>query len=71
MLIAAGALWAFSFWQMRQIDDLVRGATFYALNHPALAGRTLGHGKTLVELEEEFDREQGAEKGEKAPGASE
>lgn len=32
-------------------------ATRYALNHPAFLGRTLEPGKTLVELEEEFDRQ--------------
>lgn len=32
-------------------------ATRYALNHPAFAGRTLEPGKTLVEIEAEFDQQ--------------
>jgi hypothetical protein len=32
-------------------------ATRYAVNHPAFVGRTLEPGKTLVEIEEEFDRQ--------------
>jgi hypothetical protein len=32
-------------------------ATRYALDHPAFAGRTLKPGKTLVEIEEEFDKQ--------------
>ncbi len=32
-------------------------ATRYALNHPAFAGRTLKPGKTLVEIEQEFQKE--------------
>jgi hypothetical protein len=40
----------------KQGNTLFR-ATRYALNHPAFAGRTLEPGHTLVEIEEEFDRE--------------
>ncbi len=40
----------------RQGNTLFR-ATRYALDHPAFAGRTLTPGKTLVEIEEEFDEE--------------
>jgi hypothetical protein len=32
-------------------------ATRYALGHPAFAGKTLEPGKTLVQIEEEFDKE--------------
>jgi hypothetical protein len=32
-------------------------ATRYALDHPAFAGKTLKPGKTLVEIEEEFDKQ--------------
>ncbi len=32
-------------------------ATRYALTHPAFAGRSLTPGKTLVEIEEEYDQE--------------
>ena len=32
-------------------------ATRYALDHPAFAGRTLKPGKTLVEIEEEFEKQ--------------
>lgn len=32
-------------------------ATRYPLNHPAFAGRTFKPGKTLVEIEEEFDKQ--------------
>jgi hypothetical protein len=40
----------------RQGNTLFR-ATRYSLDHPAFAGRTLKPGKTLVELEEEFDKQ--------------
>ncbi|HEV3024742.1 MAG TPA: hypothetical protein VGX76_19835, partial [Pirellulales bacterium] len=40
----------------RQGNTLFR-ATLYAVNHPAFAGRTLEPGKTLVEIDEEFDRQ--------------
>ncbi|HWB11743.1 MAG TPA: aryl-sulfate sulfotransferase [Pirellulales bacterium] len=40
----------------RQGNTLFR-ATRYALNHPAFSGRTLEPGRTLVEIEEEFDRQ--------------
>ncbi len=40
----------------RQGNTLFR-ATRYALDHPAFAGRTLKPGKTLVEIEEEFDKQ--------------
>jgi hypothetical protein len=49
----------------RQGNTLFR-ATRYALNHPAFTGRTLEPGKTLVELEEEFDQQ----KSEAGPAAS-
>lgn len=44
----------------RQGNTLFR-ATRYALDHPAFAGRTLVPGKTLVEIEEEFDRQKAAQ----------
>jgi hypothetical protein len=46
-------------------------ATRYALDHSAFAGRTLKPGKTLVEIEEEFDRQKSkAKAGTKAKTAA-
>jgi hypothetical protein len=54
----------------RQGNTLFR-ATRYALDHPAFAGRTLKPGKTLVEIEEEFDKQKSkADAGAKAKTAS-
>jgi hypothetical protein len=54
----------------RQGNTLFR-ATRYALDHPAFAGRTLKPGKTLVELEEEFDKQKSkADAGAKAKTAA-
>lgn len=41
----------------RPRGNILFRATRYALNHPAFAGRTIEPGKSLVELEEEFDRQ--------------
>jgi hypothetical protein len=50
----------------RQGNTLFR-FTRYALDHPAFVGRTLKPGKTLVEIEEEFDKQKSkAEAGAKA-----
>jgi hypothetical protein len=54
----------------RQGNTLFR-ATRYALDHPAFAGRTLKPGKTLVEIEEEFDKQKSkADAGSKAKTAA-
>jgi hypothetical protein len=44
----------------KQGNTLFR-ASRYALNHPAFAGRTLKPGKTLVEIQEEFDQQKSKE----------
>jgi hypothetical protein len=41
----------------RRAGNTLFRATRYALNHPAFAGRMLTPGRTLVEIEEEFDKQ--------------
>jgi hypothetical protein len=54
----------------RQGNTLFR-ATRYGLDHPAFAGKTFTPGKTLVEIEEEFDKQKSkADAGTKAKTAS-
>lgn len=48
----------------RKSGNTLFRASRYALDHPAFAGRSLAPGKTLVEIEEEFDKQQAREKAE-------
>jgi hypothetical protein len=41
----------------RRAGNTLFRAARYALSHPAFAGRMLTPGKTLVEIEEEFDKQ--------------
>jgi hypothetical protein len=45
----------------RRAGNTLFRATRYALDHPAFTGKTLPPGKTLVEIEEEFDKQKAKE----------